>query len=345
MMKGLRFSQTLFSGPAKSMRLPRKSRAYSSSAYEVFDRNIKTVQRNRAARNIEGSRNVEYIKDEIALRTAERLAFISRNFENVLDLGSGAGNLEKIICDPNTPDSDLIQSRLGEVTMLDSSENMLFRDSDPTQYPFNSKLSVKRVVADEETFEHPVFQPNTFDAVLSSMSMHWINDLPGVLKGIERILKPDGMFMGNMIGGDTLYELRTSLQLAEMELYGRVSPRLSPLADVRDMGALLQQAKFNLLTVDVDDIIVNYPDMFALLEDLQAMGESNAVKIRPATIPRDMLMAANAIYKSMHGDEDGTIPATFRVIYMIGWKSSPNQQKPLERGSGQVNLKDILPQL
>jgi NADH dehydrogenase [ubiquinone] 1 alpha subcomplex assembly factor 5 len=319
-----------------------KCRRYSS--YEVFDRTVKQIQRNRAARHVETSRQVEYIKDEIAIRTAERMAFISRQFDRVLDLGSGAGNLERIICDPSTPDSELIQNRLGHITMLDSSERFLFRDADPEQFDFNKKLNLTRIVADEESLDHETLKPGSFDAVISSMSMHWINDLPGVLRRIERLLVPDGMFMSNMIGGDSLFELRTSLQLAEMERYGRVTPRLSPLADVRDMGALLQQAKFNLLTVDVDDIIVHYPDMFALLADIQAMGESNAVKIRHPIIPRDILMAADAIYRTLHGDEDGSLPATFRVIYMIGWKSSPSQPKPLERGSADVNLKDVLPQ-
>lgn len=314
----------------------------SNPAFEVFDRKIKQIQRRRAGRYPDESREVEYIKDEIALRTTERLAFISRQFPNVLDLGSGSGNLERIICDPTTPDSDLIQSRLGKVTMVDHSESLLYRDSNPENFDFNNKMNLERVVDDEENLDREKFQSNSFDAVVSSMSMHWINDLPGVLKRIQDLLVPDGMFMGAMIGGDTLFELRTSLQLAEMERYGGMSPRLSPLADVKDVGGLLQQAKFNLLTVDVDDIIVNYPDIFALMKDLQAMGESNAVVLRPHTIPRDLLFAADAIYRSMHGDSDGTIPATFRVIYMIGWKPSPTQQKPLKRGSGEINFKDAL---
>jgi len=181
--------------------------------------------------------------------------------------------------------------------------------------------------------------------VLSSMSMHWINDLPGVLAQANNVLRPDCPFIGAMLGGDTLFELRTSLQLAEQERRGGISPHVSPLADVRDVEGLLQRAGFTILTVDVEDIVVDYPDMFALMEDLQAMGESNAVLAREmGPIGRDVLLAANAIYRELHGNEDGTVPATFRIIHMIGWRKSDNQAKPLKRGSGQVNLKDILEQ-
>jgi len=164
-----------------------------------------------------------------------------------------------------------------------------------------------------------------------------------VLSQINNILKPDAPFMGAMFGGDTLFELRTSLQLADLERRGGVSPHVSPLANVRDIGGLLGKAGFKMLTVDVDDIIVDYPSTFALMTDLQAMGESNAVLGREmGGIQRDVLLANEAIYRELHGNKDGTIPATFRMIYMIGWKEGEGQQKPLPRGSGQINMKDIL---
>jgi NADH dehydrogenase [ubiquinone] 1 alpha subcomplex assembly factor 5 len=196
------------------------------------------------------------------------------------------------------------------------------------------------VVDDEESVP---YEPGTFDLVLSSLSLHWINDLPRVLTQINNVLKPDCPFIGAMLGGDTLFELRTSLQLAEQERKGGISPHVSPLADVRDVGGLLQRAGFKMLTVDVDDIIVDYPNTFALMEDLQAMGEGNAVLGREmGPISRDVLLANEGIYRELHGNEDGTIPATFRIIYMIGWHDDPAQAKPLPRGSGDVNLKDIL---
>lgn len=147
-----------------------------------------------------------------------------------------------------------------------------------------------------------------------------------------------------MLGGDTLYELRTSLQLAELSVRGGMGTHLSPLADVRDVGGVLGRAGFKLLTVDIDDLIVEYPSMFALMTDLQAMGESNAVALRePTGLRRDVMAAAEAIYRQLHGDADRDgVPATFRIIYMIGWKEGEGQQQPLERGSGMVSIKDVL---
>lgn len=320
-------------------------RAGLNTSFQVFNKSTKLAQRQRAVKDVKTSREVEYLRDEVALRMIERLAFISRKFPKVLDLGSGAGNLEKVLCLEDTPDREVVKERLGQITMLDSCKEVLYRDSDPSDFNFNSEMDIKRVVGDEEILkpaDSSPFKENSFDAVISNMSMHWVNDLPGALNRIHEVLVPDGMFMASMLGGDTLFELRTSLQLAEVERLGGVSPRVSPLADVRDMGGLMQKAKYNLLTVDVDDIIVSYPDIFALLRDIQAMGESNSVVSRQTFLQRDVLLAAEAIYRSLHGNEDGTIPATFRVIYLIGWKPSSNQPKPLKRGSAQVNLKDAL---
>jgi NADH dehydrogenase [ubiquinone] 1 alpha subcomplex assembly factor 5 len=227
---------------------------------------------------------------------------------------------------------------VGKLTAADSSATLLYRDAD---LPFNKELDLTRqVLPASETLP---YDANTFDAVLSSLSMHWINDLPSVLAQVNNILKPDSPFIGVMMGGDSLFELRTSLQLAEQDRRGGVSTHTSPLADVRDVGGLLQKAGFNLLTVDVDDIVVDFPDVFALMKDLQDMGESNAVITREkGAIQRDVLLAAEGIYRALHGNEDGSLPATFRLIYMIGWKASPDQAKPLERGTGMFSIKDYL---
>jgi NADH dehydrogenase [ubiquinone] 1 alpha subcomplex assembly factor 5 len=189
------------------------------------------------------------------------------------------------------------------------------------------------------------YEANSFDAVISSLSLHWINDLPSVLSSVNNILKPDAPFLAAMFGGDTLFELRSSLQLADLERRGGVSPHISPLANVRDVGNLLNRAGFRLLTVDVDDIVVEYPDTFSLMTDIQAMGEGNAIlKSMGGPMSRDVLLANEAIYRELHchEDEKDRIPATFRVIYMIGWKAGAGQPQPLERGSGKVNIKDIL---
>lgn len=236
------------------------------------------------------------------------------------------------------PDKGPRSQRVGKITAADSSETLLYRDAD---LPFNKELDIQReVLKSSETIP---YDAGTFDAVLSSLSLHWVNDLPGLLSQVNHVLKPDAPFIGVMMGGDSLFELRTSLQLAELDRRGGVATHTSPLADVRDIGGLLQKAGFNLLTVDVDDIVVDYPDIFALMKDLQAMGESNAVVTREkGAIQKDVLLAADPIYKALHGNEDGTVPATYRIIYMIGWKQSPTQAKPLERGTGMFSIKDYL---
>ncbi|KAJ0165506.1 NADH dehydrogenase [ubiquinone] 1 alpha subcomplex assembly factor 5 [Colletotrichum tanaceti] len=236
------------------------------------------------------------------------------------------------------PITSPLSTRIEELVAAESSHALLHRDAD---LPFNADINVTRQVLVDE--EHIPFPPATFDLVLSSLSLHWINDLPGVLTQINNVLKPDSPFIGAMLGGDSLFELRTSLQLAEQERSGGMSPHVSPLADVRDVGGLMQRAGFKMLTVDIDDIVVDYPDTFALMQDLQAMGEGNAILGREmGAIRRDVLLANEGIYRELHGNEDGSIPATFRIIYMIGWHEGDDQPKPLPRGSGDVNLKDIL---
>ncbi|PGH19375.1 hypothetical protein AJ80_04016 [Polytolypa hystricis UAMH7299] len=316
-----------------------------SPTLEVFNRRTKYLQKERAGKNVEQSRKVDYLKDEVAFRLSERLLDINRNFPNVLDLGANSCNIARVLTQPvpfpdDTTPAPPISSKISHLTCIDESAALLHRDE---SLPFNSELSITRQVI--PNLESLPFPPNTFDAVLSSLSMHWINDLPSLLAQVNSILKPDAPFMAAMFGGDTLFELRTALQLADQERRGGVSPHVSPLADVRDISGLLGKAGFKLLTVDVEDIVVEYPDMFALMMDLQAMGEGNAILRRErGPISRDVLLASEAIYRALHAEEgrEGRIPATFRLIYMIGWKEGEGQKKPLERGSGDVNLKDIL---
>jgi NADH dehydrogenase [ubiquinone] 1 alpha subcomplex assembly factor 5 len=239
----------------------------------------------------------------------------------------------------NPKPSKRLAERISKLTCAEESETLLYRD---IERPFNSEIQISRDVL--PSLESLPYAPDTFDAVLSSLSIHWINDLPSLLSQVNSILKPDCPFIAAMFGGDTLFELRTSLQLADLERRGGVSPHVSPLADVRDVGSLLGKAGFKLLTVDVEDIVVEYPDTFALMMDLQAMGENNAIVHRQTgPISRDVLLANEAIYRALHAEDDREgIPATFRLIFMIGWKEGKGQQQPLERGSGEVNLKEIL---
>lgn len=331
--------------------------------FTVFDRATKLSQRSRAALHPEISRKADYLRDEVSLRTVERLGFILREFPRVLDFGCHSGNFLKSLCTkldvpPGGDHADVemtkqlnedkvkIKSKIQELVMMDSSESMLLRDiNEDYLKEFHGKI--QRIVADEESFDHEILQPELFDAVISNLSLHWINDLPQTLKNINTVLKPDGMFMGTIFGGDTLYELRTSLQLAELERRGGMSPRMSPLVHLNDVGSLLNRAGFSMLTIDTEDIVVGgYPDIVAMCQDLQNMGEQNSLISRANHLPKDVLLAANEICKSLHGEEgpDGkiTLPATFNVINMIGWKKSETQPQPLARGTGQVNLKDIL---
>ncbi|XP_036274095.1 arginine-hydroxylase NDUFAF5, mitochondrial isoform X6 [Pipistrellus kuhlii] len=144
-----------------------------------------------------------------------------------------------------------------------------------------------------------------------------------------------------MFGGDTLYELRCSLQLAETEREGGFSPHISPFTAVNDLGHLLGRAGFNTLTVDTDEIQVNYPGMFELMEDLQGMGESNCAWNRKALLHRDTMLAAAAVYQEMYRNEDGSVPATYQIYYMIGWKYHDSQARPAERGSATVSFGEL----
>ncbi|EEP82663.1 hypothetical protein UREG_07528 [Uncinocarpus reesii 1704] len=341
--------------PRFPLSLPRRrillSRSYAVQApgnptLEIFNRKAKYLQKERAARNVEESRKVDYLKDEVAFRLSERLLDIKRNFDNVLDLGANNCNIARVLTKPyinpdlpDAPPAEPIAKRISKLTCVEESPSVLYRDE---SLPFNSEISITRDVI--PSLEQLPYKPNTFDAVLSSLSIHWINDLPSVLAQVNSILKPDCPFIAAIVGGDTLFELRSSLQLADLERRGGVSPHVSPLADVRDVGNLLNKAGFKLLTVDVEDIVVEYPNTFSLMMDLQAMGESNAIKQREVgPMSRDVLLANEAIYRALYEEEgEKGIPATFRFIFMIGWKEGAGQPQPLERGSGELNLKDML---
>jgi SAM-dependent methyltransferase len=179
------------------------------------------------------------------------------------------------------------------------------------------------------------------DLIVSLMTLHWANDLPGALTQIRRALKPDGLFLGTLLGAATLKELRAVLTEAELAERGGAQARVSPFADGYDGAALLQRAGFALPVSDVDRVTVRYPDLFALIRDLRAMGETNqlAGTIRPLT--RGILVRAAALYVEKFGDADGRIPATFEIVNLAGWAPHESQQKPLPRGSAKVRMADV----
>ena len=180
------------------------------------------------------------------------------------------------------------------------------------------------------------------DLIVSILGLHWIDDLPGALDQIRRALKPDGLFLGALFGAGTLKELRGVLTEAELQARGGAQARVSPFADGRDAASLMQRAGFALPVTDVDRVTVRYPDLFALVRDLRAMGETNALAgvIRPLT--RDIAARAAALYAERHAEADGRIPATFEIIQLAGWAPHESQQKPLPRGSAKMRLADAL---
>lgn len=190
--------------------------------------------------------------------------------------------------------------------------------------------------------ERLALEPEGADLIVSLLSLHWMNDLPGAMAQIRQGLRPDGLFLGALIGGVSLKELRWALTEAEIEARGGAQPRVSPFADGFDGGALLQRAGFALPVSDVDRITVTYPDMFALIADLRAMGETAAFTEPGRPLTRGIAARAAELYASRYGDVEGRIPATFEIINLAGWAPHESQQKPLPRGSAKARLADAL---
>lgn len=187
------------------------------------------------------------------------------------------------------------------------------------------------------------FEPESLDLAVSLLSLQAVNDIPGMLIQIRRALRPDGLFLGAFAGAGTLGELRESLLAAETELYGGASPRVTPFTDVRDAGALLQRAGLALPVADVETVTVRYANLFGLMADLRAMGETSALtdrSRRPGA--RKLFARAAEIYAERFSDPDGRVRASFSIVWMSGWAPDASQQKPLKPGSAKVSLKQIL---
>ena len=196
------------------------------------------------------------------------------------------------------------------------------------------------IQADEEFLP---FAANSFDLIISNLNLHGTNDLPGTLIQIKNTLKPDGLFIATLLGGETLYELRQSLQQAEMELTGGITPRVSPVADLQQMGALMQRAQFTLPVIDSEKITVTYDNIFRLMGDLRAMGESNTLIERKKNLCGKALFAkTEEIYRQNFVEADGKIRATFEIIFLLGWAPHESQQKPLRPGTAKQRMADAL---
>lgn len=284
----------------------------------VFDRHQVRRQRDRAAR---GLADHDFLFREMADRLADRLLDMARQFPLALDLGCHAGELGRIL-----------EGRGGV-------ERLVQCDISPAMAAVAGRLAV---AGDEEALP---FGARSFDLVMSNLSLHWVNDLPGTLLQIRHILKEDGLFVATLLGGETLWQLRQCLMDAEMQEEGGAGPRVSPFADVRDAGALLQRAGFALPVVDVDTITVTYSDGLRLLTDLRGMGETNAVAARRKTFSRrSTLLRALSLYQERFADGEGRLPATFQILTLTAWRPHSSQQKPLRPGSGKVDLAEALDQ-
>lgn len=235
-----------------------------------------------------------------------------------------------------------MEERLKAVTRIFSDTAEVWTPGDLLRQPLADRFkSIARIDADAS--EVLPLQPESFDLVVSALAFQFVNDLPGVLAQIRRALKPDGLLLAAMIGGDTLTELRQSFAAAEAECEGGVSPRIAPFADLRDIGALLQRAGLALPVTDVDRVVVRYDSAFALMADLRRMGATNILVERRRTPTRRATMLRMAqIYAERFADPDGRIRATFDIVWLSGWAPHESQQKPLKPGSAKASLAEAV---
>ncbi len=282
----------------------------------LFDQSLLDRRRRRAAaRPVPGA---DFLLERACDEIVERLAAVKRSFRVAVDLA--------------TPTAALA-ARLAIGGLAET----IFRLD---RLPGARQEGVLAVVADPETLP---LRDGSVDLVVSALALHWVDDLPGVLAQIRRALRPDGLFLAALLGGDTLHELREAITVAESDLRGGASPRVSPFAELRDLGALLQRAGFALPVADQDAITVRYDSALGLMQDLRAMGAANALRDRDRRpLPRAVLARTVEIYADRFADADGRVRATFRLVSLSGWSPDAGQQQPLRPGSARARLADAL---
>ncbi|XP_020223334.1 putative methyltransferase At1g22800, mitochondrial [Cajanus cajan] len=302
---------------------------FSTSKVTIFDRQLKRTQRDRAAWLTPSH---DPLLHTVSQNLVDRLQDCNKTFPTALCLG---GSLQPITRSLSAPHAN---GGVEKLFVMDASYDMVQACKNAYHASNHRAVETHFLVADEEFL--PI-KESSVDLVVSCLGLHWTNDLPGAMIQSRLALKPDGLFLAAILGGETLKELRIACTLAQMEREGGISPRVSPLAQVRDAGNLLTRAGFTLPGVDVDEYIVKYESALELIEHLRAMGEINALSQMNSILKRDTALATAAIYDSMFSAEDGTIPATFQVIYMTGWREHSSQQKAKRRGSATVSFNDI----
>jgi len=283
---------------------------------QIFDRALLQVRRARAAPKQDKS---DFLLERACADFIDRLDLIKRQFDMGLILGAH--------------NSDLA----AKLTTTGKCRFAISADACPALL---AATSGPRIAIDEEYLP---LKPETLDLIISPLTLQWVNDLPGTLTQIRASLKPDGLFMGALLGGDSLHELRHAFLAAETEIMGGATPRVAPFADIRALGALLQRAGLALPVVDRDLVNVRYASAIDLMSDLRAMGATNMLRDRSRTpLKRSVLTRAVEIYHDQFADNDGRIPASFEIIHMSGWAPHESQQQPLKPGSAKTRLADAL---
>jgi SAM-dependent methyltransferase len=290
-----------------------------SAPPRLFDR---TLHRKRLDRAAGGFAAADFLQRRAAADLVERLEVIMRDLPVAVDLSARNGAFAQALAG-----SEAAQ-RVGLLIEADLSAVMLAGRAGP------------RVVLDEERLP---FAAESLDLIVSTLGLHWTNDVVGALVQIRRALKPDGLFLGSFLGGSTLTELRQALTDAESEILGGAGSRVSPFADSRDAAGLLQRAGFALPVADVDRVKVSYEHPLKLLGDLRQMGETNVLADRhPRALTRTLLARASEIYAERFSGPDGRVSATFEIVTLTGWAPHASQQQPLQPGSAKMRLADAL---
>jgi SAM-dependent methyltransferase len=285
----------------------------------LFDRALHRARLDRAAPDYAAA---DFLKERAAGDVVMRLETILRRFPVAVDLGARNGHFFKAL------EASDARANIDVLIETDLSGRML------------GGRDTLRVVADEERLP---FGDATLDLIVSTLSLHWTNDLVGALIQIRRALRPDGLFVGAIFGGATLTELRQCLLAAESELTDGASMRVSPFADAIDAAGLLQRAGFALPVADVDRVKVRYAHPIKLLQDLRAMGETSVLLDRSRKpLSRKVLFRAMELYVERFAEADGKVPATFEIVSVTGWAPHESQQKPLRPGSAKMRLADAL---
>lgn len=289
------------------------------SAPRLFDRTLHRKRLDRAAR---GFAQADFLHRRAAQDLAWRLEAIMRDFPRAVELSARAGAFRQALAEGPAG------ARVGLLVEADLSLPMLRGRAGP------------RAVVDEERLP---FAPESLDLIVSTLGLHWTNDVVGALVQARLALKPDGLFLGAFLGGATLTELRQSLVAAEAELLGGAGSRISPFADPSDAAGLLQRAGFALPVADVDRVTVSYEHPLKLIADLRQMGETSVLAERhPHALTRSLIGRACELYAERFAAADGRVPATFEIVTLTGWAPHESQQKPLRPGSAKMSLAEAL---